>query len=89
MSDPVFGDQQVEFPVEVHFRIVARAETAVTARIHTAADELGVRDLLKPGNASTSGNYHSHQLSLTVESKERMQEIDQTFRAVDGVKMVL
>lgn len=89
MKDPVFGDEQVEFPVEVHFRIVARAEDPVATRIHAAAEQLGIADHLRPGNLSASGTYHSHQLSLVVHSLERMQEIDRTFRAIDGVKMVL
>ena len=89
MKDPVFGDEEVQFPVEVHFRIVARAEDLVATRVHAAAEQLGLARHLEPGNTSASGKYHSHRLSLEVDSLERMREIDQTFRAVDGVKMVL
>jgi putative lipoic acid-binding regulatory protein len=89
MSDPVFGDQQIEFPVEVHFRIVCLATDEVRDRVMKAADILGVADKLSPGNQSASGKYHSYQLSVVVEDKERMQSIDHIFRTLEGVKMVL
>jgi len=89
MSDPVFGDEKIEFPVEVHFRIVCVSEEQVGRDVRAAAESLGVGDRLKRGNESRGGKYQSYQLSLVVESRERMGEIDRTFRAVDGVKMVL
>lgn len=89
MSDPVFGDQQLEFPVDVHFRIVCVADDAVSNAVRAAAEDLGVGEKLREGNQSKTGKYRSHQLSLRVESKQRMQEIDTAFRKVDGVKMVL
>ena len=89
MSDPVFGDKKVKFPVEVHFRIVSQASPEVDERVRAAADSLGVADKLTAGNASSSGKYLSYQLSVVVESEERITSIDQTFRAVDGVRMVL
>lgn len=89
MSDPVFGDRQVEFPVEVHFRVVCDADAAVANSVRAAAADLGVLDLLEEGNRSKTGKYRSFQLSLMVETNERMREIDTAFRRVEGVKMVL
>jgi putative lipoic acid-binding regulatory protein len=86
--DP-FGDEEIEFPVEVHFRLVCEAGETVYHRVHEAAKELKLEDKLQPTNQSSSGKYQSYQLSLIAESLEHMQGIDNTFRAVDGVKMVL
>jgi len=89
MTDPVFGDEKVQFPVEVHFRIVSEASSEVETRVRAAAASLGVGNQLKAGNASSTGKYLSYQLSVVVESEERMQTIDRTFRDVEGVRMVL
>lgn len=84
-----FGEEEINFPVEVHFRIVCESRLEVSAHVMVAADELGLSEELKTGNQSRGGKYLSYQLSTVVNSKEEMNRIDQTFRAVDGVKMVL
>jgi putative lipoic acid-binding regulatory protein len=89
MNCDLFANEEVAFPVEVHFRIVAMATADVTSRIVEAASELGLAEKLQSGNASASGKYQSHQISLVVESHDQMQHIDQTFRSLEGVKMVL
>ncbi len=89
MSDPVFGDEKVQYPVDVHFRIVSQATPEVDQRVREAAASLGVAESLKAGNTSSSGTYLSYQLSVSVESEERMKSIDRTFRNVEGVRMVL
>ncbi len=83
------GEEEIEFPVEVHFRIVCVSSMEVSAHVMVAADELGLAEKLLTGNESSSGKYLSYQLSTVVDSKEEMHTIDQTFRAVEGVKMVL
>ena len=84
-----FGDAELEFPVEVHFRIIAFATPETDAAIRAAAEGLGISAALQAGNESSGGKYHTFNLSQVVESAEQMREIDQTFRAVPGVKMVL
>ena len=84
-----FGEEEIEFPVEVHFRIVCTSSLELSAQVMAAADELGLADKLQSGNQSSGGKYLSYQLSTVVNSKEEMNKIDQTFRAVEGVKMVL
>lgn len=84
-----FGDAELDFPVQVHFRIIAFATSETDAAIRLAAEGLGLGEALQVGNESSGGKYHTFNLSLEVESAERMGEIDQTFRAVPGVKMVL
>ncbi|MDF3128620.1 DUF493 domain-containing protein [Kiritimatiellaeota bacterium B1221] len=84
-----FGEEEIEFPVEVHFRIVCVSELKVSTHVMIAAEELGLGENLVAGNESSGGKYLSYQLSTVVNSKEEMNKIDQTFRAVEGVKMVL
>lgn len=89
MSTPPFGDAEIEFPVEVHFRIVCVESDPVRAAVRATAASLGLGNQLVSGNASSGGKYLSFQLTHTVASKEEMQQIDQAFRSVEGVKMVL
>lgn len=89
MTRPPFGETELEFPVEVHFRIVCLGSDPVRAAVRATAEGLGLADQLLRGNSSSGGKYHSFQLTHTVDSKEEMEQIDQAFRAVDGVKMVL
>lgn len=89
MSDCSFGDEEIIYPVEVHFRIVCDARLEVSAQVMVTADELGLGDKLKTGNESRSGKYLSYQLSTMIASLEEMNHIDQCFRSIDGVKMVL
>ncbi|MGA0334014.1 MAG: DUF493 domain-containing protein [Kiritimatiellia bacterium] len=89
MNNCHFGEEEIEFPVEVHFRIVCDSSLEASAQVMVAADELGLSEKLKSGNQSRGGKYLSYQLSTVVESLEQMNHIDQTFRALEGVKMVL
>jgi len=84
-----FGDAELAFPVEVHFRVIAFADAGTEAEVQAAAEHLGLGGALTPGNVSAGGTYHTFNLTVTVESAERMGEIDRAFRAVPGVKMVL
>jgi len=89
MSDNHFGEEEIEFPVDVHYHIVCDSSLKVSTHVRIAAEELGLGEKLKTGNQSRSGKYLSYHLSTGVDSKEEMNRIDQAFRAVEGVKMVL
>jgi putative lipoic acid-binding regulatory protein len=84
-----FGDAELEFPLEAHFRVIAFSDPQTDAAIREAAENLGLSQGLEAGNESSGGKYHTFNLSVTVESAERLREIDGAFRAVPGVKMVL
>lgn len=88
MSEP-FGDKQIEYPVEVHFRIIAEALEEVSAAVRSAAALRGLESRLRPGNQSAGGRYQTWNLSVRVNSGEELREIDAGFRSVPGVKMVL
>lgn len=89
MKEIDFDGVEIEFPVEVHFRIICETHAGVHEAVMLTADRLGVAEVLTLGNASGSGKYQTYQLSLLIETHERMTEIDAGFRATEGVKMVL
>ena len=89
MSKPPFGDTELEFPVAIHFRIVCLDQHSVRTAIQATAETLGLHQNLSKGNSSSSGKYQTYNLTHTVESREELDQIDQSFRAVEGVKMVL
>jgi len=79
----------LEFPVEVQFRVIAEAQEQMAFVIETVLMELGVDAPVKAGNSSKSGTYNSYSITTVVESREMMNRIDAELRAIVGVKMVL
>lgn len=89
MSQDPFGDTEIEFPVDVHMRLVCEAGETVFHRVREAAVAVELADKLQPTNQSSGGKYQSYQLSFVADSLEQLQSLDRHFRSVDGVKMVL
>jgi putative lipoic acid-binding regulatory protein len=79
----------LEFPVEVQFRVIAEAHEKMAFVIETVLMELGVDAPVRSGNRSKSGTYRSYSITTVVESREMMNRIDAELRAIAGVKMVL
>ena len=77
------------FPAECHFKVIAWDREGVMNRLNQTLVDLGVKDPMSAGNHSSAGTYVTYNLSLTIETHARMQEIDAALRGVDGVKMVL
>lgn len=80
---------ELKFPLECHFRIIALDQPNMHFVIETVLMELGVNVPLEESNSSASGKYKSFKFSLVVDSKETMNKIDQELRNIEGVKMVL
>ena len=89
MKEINFDGVEIEFPVNVHFRIICETRDGVQEAVMRTASRLGVEEQLTEGNASSSGKYRTYQLSLLIETHEQMDKIDAGFRATEGVKMVL
>ena len=89
MSDQPFGDAEIEFPAEAHFRLICIASDDVEKHVREIARTLGVEDGLSEGNTSKKGSYQTFQLTVMVESKEHLHSIDAAYRGQDFVKMVL
>lgn len=80
---------EIEFPVVAHHRLIVNAASKDAA--HTAALFAGF-ELVQPVmevNASASGKYVSFSLSVKLNSKEEMSELDAVIARVPGLKMCL
>lgn len=82
-------EEQLQFPLDCHYRIIARNLPNIGFVIETVLAELGVTNALKEEKHSGRGKYVSFSAEVRVESKERMNKIDAELRAIEGVKMVL
>lgn len=80
---------ELTFPLTVHFKIIAVDAPDLRAHLEIALAELSIHEDLVPGRNSAAGTYITHNLSVSVYSRERLREIDARLRAVPGVKMVL
>ncbi len=81
--------EKLEFPLDCHYRIIARNIPHIEFVIETVLAGLGVPGGLKKEKESGGGKYVSFSIDVRVESKERMNRIDAELRAIEGVKMVL
>jgi len=57
--------------------------------IETVLMGLGVESPLTAGNTSKGGKYLTFNVSVRVDSREQMNQIDTELRNIQGVKMVL
>lgn len=89
MSDPVFGDAELEFPVDVQFRIIAEDIPGIKFVIETVLFEMGIEQSLRFGQFSANAKYISFSVDIRVLSREMLNKIDFELRNVQGVRMVL
>ncbi len=89
MTQDPFGDEQLQFPLDCQFRIIAENRDAMHFVIETVLIEQGVKAPLEPQNLSHGGKYQSFLVMVRVESVEHMNRIDAALRSIVGVKMVL
>lgn len=89
MSEDPFKNEELDFPIHCHFKIIANDSPGMLGALQSALLKVGVLTPVKEGNHSEKGNYITFNLELLVNSKEQMTEIDSCLRAVPGVKMVL
>jgi putative lipoic acid-binding regulatory protein len=89
MSDNERFSDQLQFPCECHFRIIAINRTGMFESLAAALRKLGIDAALEESHTSKEGTYKSFCFSMAVWSHEEMDTVDKVLRAVDGVKMVL
>ncbi len=80
---------ELEFPVECHFRVIAEDLQHMHFTIETVLMELGIHQPVQQGNRSASAKYVSYNVSVTVDSKTMLDNIDRELRLIEGVRMVL
>lgn len=86
---PLPDPDQLKFPLECHFRIIAESRHGMHFVIETVLIENGVKSPLNTENTSSGGRYLSYSVNIQVESLEHMKKIDAALRSIAGVKMVL
>ena len=59
------------------------------ARLEKALFNMGIMNPVTAGNHSARDRYVSFNISIVVNSKEYMDEVDQALRQIPGVRMVL
>ncbi len=89
MTKEPFGDEQLQFPIDCQFRVIAENREGMHFVIETVLMELGINSPLHTQNRSDGGKYQSFRVDVRVESLEQMNKIDAALRNIVGVKMVL
>ena len=89
MPQEPFGDEELQFPLDCQFRVIAENRPGMHFVIETVLLELGVTSPLHTENQSEGGKYQSFRVDVRVESMEQMNKIDAELRNIAGVKMVL
>lgn len=89
MNNDPFGDEELQFPVKCHYRIIAENVSGIEIEISDALTRLNISEKVKAGNQSKGGKYLTFYIDLHIESREEMDSVDKTLRAIAGVKMVL
>lgn len=90
VTDPVFGDEKIKFPVQCHFKVIADGPSdEMKKAISEALAALDIAVPVSGGNKSSSGRYITYNITIHVQSKEEMLRIDGSLRTISGVRMVL
>lgn len=90
VSDPVFGDEKIKFPVQCHFKVIADVSAGEIGKaISEALAALDIAVPVQGGNQSVSGRYITYNISICVQSNDEMTKIDVALRGINGVRMVL
>ncbi|MBO7654504.1 MAG: DUF493 family protein [Kiritimatiellae bacterium] len=87
---PAFdGQQAVNYPAEVHFRVIAEPELLELEVLETVVGRYRVTRPLERSNASSGGRYQAYGVSIEVQSGEELRVLDVELKAVKGVRMVI
>lgn len=78
------------FPTECHFKVICLDLIGIHKNLNNVLESIGLDGVaFQPGLKSKGGKYISFEVSLEIETHDKMLEIDQAIRSVEGVKMLL
>ena len=80
---------ELEFPLTCHIKVISDNREGIALEIETVVRDLGFDEPVEPGRTSSSGNYLTCNVSLTIDCRETMQSLDSRLRAIEGVRFVL
>lgn len=82
-------DAELKYPVVAHHRVIvdgARRDDAALAALFAGFDLV---EPVKAGNVSSGGKYVSFNVSVRLANREETARLDEVFKQVPGLKMVL
>jgi len=89
MTDPVFGNEEIKFPVQCYFKVIAESSAAgMKKSISEALAALDIAVPIEGGNQSSGAHYDTYNMSILVQTKQEMSDIDAALRKISGVRMV-
>lgn len=78
------------FPAECHFKVICKDREDMEQDLNQSLKDIGLTGIaFQPRGRSAKGTYITFDLSMVVESHERMKAMDEAIRAVEGVRMLL
>lgn len=80
---------EIEFPVVAHHRLIVNAASKNEAATAALFEGFKLTEPVKEVNASSSGKYVSFSISVKLDSKEEMSDLDAAISHVPGLKMCL
>lgn len=84
------GNEELKFPVEWHYHIVALADDPrCEFELERILKEFSPGTELKAAQLSSSGKYRSFHASVTFGDRESMETLSSKLAAVEGVKFLL
>ncbi|MBU0468449.1 MAG: DUF493 domain-containing protein [Candidatus Omnitrophica bacterium] len=89
MSNKKTSNQELQFPIACHYRIIAVDIPNIDKVIETVLQKFEVLNALQEGNQSRKGKYLSFGVDINIKSKEEMRQVNSELLKVEGVKMVL
>lgn len=80
---------EVSYPAEFHFRIIAEAQMAAGSKLREAVAGYRVTAPLTASRQSTAGRYEAFSLSVMIQDRDELNELDAAMKKVPGVRLVL
>lgn len=88
MLDTKF-DELMEFPSSFPFKIVGEASDTLQDRVVAVVQSLAPGDYSPSTKVSSKGTYNSVTITISVTSKEQIEQLYIQLAAIEGVKRVL
>lgn len=82
-------DELLEFPCVQNFKVMGLAQEDLPEKIIAVLQQIAPGNYAPKIKPSAKGNYHSVTISVTVTSKEHMEQVYNELGAIDIVRVVL
>ncbi len=82
-------DEAAVYPATHHFRIIVAAGSQAPQAIATLLEDFAVASPLQAGRASAGGRYQSLQVAVHLDCRADHLRLDQSLRAIAGVRILL